>query len=273
MAIRRPESDASGDPDGGEPPAVRITPASGRRSRWLALTLCVGLGAAAARGAPPATPSEPAPILVPAPLGVTRAELYRHFGEALRPLEVTRARSVFEQIAPPAPPGAPPPAGPVQSRLGRRSSGDVQSAEYDLWEGRVYRVRWQLAERFEQPILSDVLPRVSERLGRPDYDQTLRAELGSERDELRRTGWTLDGRTLEIRQLHPLSGGPIFLTLSDVAAMQAIVDAKGVPLPQPETSGAWWRQPQRLPGLPSPQQRRELAVQVDTLVAKLVEAR
>lgn len=248
MAIRRRESEPTG-----------------RRGRLLAPILCTVLAASAAVG-------EESADTEPAPLGATAAALRERFGDELRPVEAVRSESVFEQIAPRREEdtgGTEPPTGPAQLRLARPSSGDVRRVEYDLSEGRVYRVRWRLAERFEHPILGAVVVRVGERLGRPDYDQTLRAELGSERADLRRTGWTLGPRQLEIRQLHPFTGGPIFLSLADVEAMQAIVEAKGVPLPQPETTGAWWRRPQRPPELPTEEERRELVAAIDALVAEL----
>ena len=260
--------------------ASRSTAPSGSGRRRLAvLVLCAAITASAAVArASAGEASEPAPVEVPAPLGAGAAELGERFGASLRAVAIAQAGSVFQQIAPGAAPEPAtqvvPPAtpAPAQTRLARPARGDIERVEYDLSEGRVYRVRWQLAERFEHPILNELVPRLSERLGRPDYDQTLHAELGSERADLRRTGWTLGRRVLEVRQLHPFTGGPIFLSLADVDAMQAIVDAQGTPLPQPDTTGAWWRRPQRPPELPTAEQRRELIGAIDALVGKLSEA-
>lgn len=277
MDTARPGSESS---DRREYQANGATTRKGSNGWWRrlpALALCGVLAASAALAEAPAEGSPgPAPIVVPPPLGASEASLRERFGASLRQVEVTRTGSVFEQIAPERAPSNPDAPGhaprPVQSRLARPCAGDVRTVEYDLWEGRVYRVRWRLAERFERPILGDVVERITDRLGRPDYDQTLRAELGSERADLRRTGWSQGRRALEIRQLHPFNGGPIFLSVSDLAAMQAIVDAKGVPLSQPETTGAWWRRPQRPPHLLGPEERGRLAGEIDALFEKLAEA-
>lgn len=212
------------------------------------------------------------------PLGASEAELRQQLGDALREVEVARPPSVYEQIAgtrpaaeaPPGPetPAADPFAG--QRRLAIRGSGDVQQSELDLHGGRVYRVRWQLAPRFERALMEALVTRLGQQLGPPDYDQTLPAELGSPRAELRRSGWTRDGRVLELRQLHPFAGGPLFLSLADRQALQAIVDAGGTPLPQPESSGEWWRRPQREPTLLSKHEREALVTRVSALVDALL---
>jgi hypothetical protein len=230
------------------------------------------------------------------PLGSSEAVLRERHGEALREVRVERARSLHEQVyelrrpagqAPDATaatasteksaPGgesgaseAAPDPYARQRRLAREvGGGDVRRIEYDLLDGRVYRIRWQLAERFERPLMGPVVARLSERLGSPHYDQTLKAKLGSGRADLRRTGWERGGRALEVRQLHPFVGGPLYVTLADGAALQAIVAAGGAALPQPEEPGDWWRRPQQPPRLLEPEERDALLAALDGLIAQL----
>lgn len=240
-----------------------------RRSRATWLALLVG-----ALLAGPAAGEEP-DAAAPAPLGASEAALRRHFGDALREVEVARPPSVFDQIAAARPDGGTggePPRDPFadQLRLARRGEGDVARVELDLHGGRVYRVRWQLAPRFERSLMAALVDRLSKRLGPPEYDQTLPAELGSPRSELRRAGWRRGDRLLELRQLHPLTGGPIFLSLARRSALQAIVDAGGTPLPQPERSGEWWRRAQREPKLLPERERDALVAAVSALVDALL---
>ena len=110
---------------------------------------------------------------------------------------------------------------------------------------------------------------LSERLGEPAYDQTIEAKLGSGRSDLRRAGWRRGDLTIEVRQLHPFTGGPLFVSLSDRAVMDRIVDAHGIVLPQPETTSAWWSRPQRAVSLPTSQERESLAHSIDALLAKI----
>jgi len=115
--------------------------------------------------------------------------------------------------------------------------------------------------------MEPLVAHLRERLGPPAYDQTLAAKLGSGRSELRRTGWRRDGLALELRQLHPFTGGPLYLTLSDVAVMQAILEARATALPQPESSGEWWRRPQSPPALLTTAERDALLAAIDALIA------
>jgi len=214
----------------------------------------------------------------PARLGMSEAELRQLFGPALASVPVEPVRSAHEQLLEGGPP--PPPAGAParlpepaesfaeQTRLGRTlATGDLRRAEYDLFHGRVYRLRWLLSERFERPLMEPLVAHLRESLGPPAYDQTLSARLGSGKSELRRTGWRRGTLALELRQLHPFTGGPLYLTLSDVAAMQAIVEARATVLPQPETSGEWWRRPQPPPALLTSAERNALLAAIAALVA------
>ena len=207
---------------------------------------------------------------------MSEAELRERFGAALAPVSVEPVRSVQVQVAEGGPPRAdgakapPVPAEPFaeQLRLGRSiAEGDLRRAEYDLFRGRVYRLRWLLSERFERPLMEPLVARLRQRLGPPAYDQTLEARLGSGKSQLRRTGWRRGAQALELRQLHPLTGGPLYLTLSDPAAMQAIVEAHTLVLPQPETTGEWWRRPQQPPALLTAAERDRLLAAIDALVA------
>ncbi len=222
------------------------------------------------------------------PLGAGEDELRERYGEGLREVHVERVRSLHERVGElmrPAPGGpragagadaepapgtedAAPQAFPGQRRLARGvTEGDVRRVEYDLHDGRVYRIRWLLSERFERPLMPAIVARLPARLGAPRYDQTLEAKLGSGRADLRRSGWERQGRALELRQLHPFVGGPVFVTLSDTAALQAIVDARGTALPQPESAEDWWLRPQQPPKPLTPEERDELVAALDALVA------
>ncbi len=243
---------------------------------WLLPLLLAGAPGARAGEEPLAGADPAAGGFDPARLGMSEAELRERFGPALASVPVESVRSAHEQLlegVPPPTAGAPPvpaPADPFgeQQRLGRAlASGDLRRAEYDLFRGRVYRLRWLLSERFERPLMEPLVAHLRESLGPPAYDQTLAARIGSGRSELRRTGWRRGGLALELRQLHPFTGGPLYLTLSDVAAMQAIVEARAAVLPQPETSGEWWRRPQSPPSLLTAEQRDQLLAAIDALVA------
>jgi hypothetical protein len=252
-----------------------------RRVYETALGVCTSLcaallfaaGAIAAEGA---ARSDIGPALpaVPPLLGASGEALRGEFGAALRRVEVVVPDTVYEQVGEgsrPAPTGKPAaePATVEQTRWGRATDGPVSREEYDLAGDRAYRVRWQLDERYEHPLLNDVVARATKRFGRPAYDQTLRAKPGSSRADLRRVGWTLEGRALEIRQLHPFTGGPIFVSVADRAALQAIIDRHGNPLPQPDTTGAWWRRAQRPPSVLKEAERRARLDEIDALLERI----
>ena len=131
-----------------------------------------------------------------------------------------------------------------QQRLRRKpEGGDVQSVEYELFRGRVYRVRWQLAPRFERPLMTSLVAHLTPKLGKPYYDQLIEGKFGTGRATLRRAGWRDGPRSLEIRQLNPQVGGPVFLTLSDQATLRAIADAGGTAALEPDSIGPWWQKP------------------------------
>ena len=228
------------------------------------------------------------PFAEPARLGMPEAELRALFGASLSEVDVRTARPAHLPVEESggahdgdgeAGEGADAPsprkagegdASPYrdQTRLARRvAEGDVRRVEYDLHAGRVVRIRWRLAERFEQPVMDALVARLSARLGPSDYDQTIEARLGSGKATLRRAGWTTGERGLEVRQLHPLTGGPLFVARSDLAALRQIVSAGGVVMPEPDTSEAWWRRPQAEPRLPTSKEIEERVAAVEALVA------
>jgi hypothetical protein len=249
---------------------------SGRKAALAGMLLLIWAMAGHTAGEPPAT--EP-PRFEPVLPGTTEEQLRARFGPSLREIEITPLRSAHEQAFAAASPEA---AGAAeqpatfadQTRLARpvvhsNGEGDVQSVEYDVFRGVVYRTRWQLGERFERPLMEPLVTHLSGRLGAPDYDQTLEAKLGSGRSELRRSGWHRGDQWLEVRQLHPATGGPIFITLSDRRLVQSIVDARAVAIPQPESVGDWWGRPQKTPSLLGGAERDRLLAAVDALLARI----
>jgi hypothetical protein len=161
-----------------------------------------------------------------------------------------------------------------QKRLVRKiGAGDVAGVEYELYQDRVYRIRWRLAERFEIPVMDAAVAHLTKEFGKPVYDQSFEAKVGSRKAERRRAGWKQAGLLLELRQLRPLGGGPIFVSLSDLAASQSIIDAQGILMPEPETTEQWWRGPQKPPGLPTADERAAAVVAIDEVVAATVFAR
>jgi hypothetical protein len=228
-----------------------------------------------------ATPVAPSPP--PALLGRSEAELREEFGAALSSDRITSRRGTApaptpEQVAlsgssTPGPFTDPDAADDPQStraskdpfagqlRLVRQlDDTDVERVEYELFRGRVYRVRWQFSERFERPLMDSLVSDLTRDLGKPYYDQLIEAKFGSGRATLRRAAWRNGSRNLEIRQLNPLVGGPIFLSLSDEAAIREIVASGGTAAPQPDSIERWWSKPIKAP---VPVTAREL----DALVA------
>ena len=149
------------------------------------------------------------------------------------------------------------------------TDGDVRRVEYELFRTRVYRVRWQLAERFERPIMAALVAHLTAELGKPYYDQLIEGKFGSGRATLRRTAWRNGARSLEVRQLNPLVGGPIYLTLSDQAAIQTIVASGGTAAPEPDSIGGWWTEPIVAPKPVTAPERDTLLVAFDAVLARV----
>ncbi|MDP3936863.1 MAG: hypothetical protein Q8R92_01860 [Deltaproteobacteria bacterium] len=233
-AVAPPEEkagSAEAEPDGAAPTAASITEP--------------GAGESAAKGVDPVR------------LGATEKALRASFGEALRPapLEVKKHPGyafMEEKMRARQLPGEGEEAEPVpalnpyegQQRLVRKlSGGDVAEVEYDLFAGKVYNIRWKLADRFERTIVEDYVEAATKRYGKPDYDQFVEARFGSGKTDVSRSGWSRDGRIIEVRQLDPKSGGPVYVTVGDRKAYDAIVAARGVIAPSPQSMGPWWERP------------------------------
>ena len=148
-----------------------------------------------------------------------------------------------------------------QQRFVRSSEDpDIRRVEYELFEGRVYRVRWRLAERFERPIIASLVDHLTEDFGKPRYDQLIEGKFGSGRATLRRAAWQTGSQNLEVRQLNPMVGGPLFLTLSDQAMIKRIITAGGTAAPEPDSLGPWWQAPLKpLPPLTAKEREALLA--------------
>jgi hypothetical protein len=148
-----------------------------------------------------------------------------------------------------------------------QESPDVARIEFELYLDRVYRVRWALDERFERPLMPALVDHLSGELGAPYYDQLIEGKFGTGRATLRRAAWRIDDRNLEVRQLNPAVGGPIYLTLSDLAAIRQIVAAGETAAPEPDSIGPWWQKPVKdLPPLSS-KERRTLLDGFDAVLA------
>jgi hypothetical protein len=166
------------------------------------------------------------------------AELRAQAGEALQPGLISGKES-------PAP-------GSGLAAFHRRfpPPSDLVYAEYELFRGKVYRIRWRLAERFERPLFPWLADRVAHRLGPPSYDQLIEPGLGSSQSSLRRAAWPWWSRgTIEVRQLRPQQGGPLFLTWVDKEAVESILKARLQVPPQPDQLPPWW---EGKPALPRP---------------------
>jgi hypothetical protein len=144
------------------------------------------------------------------------------------------------------------------SAEGKDGDGDVVLIQYELWQGRVYRIRWRLAPAFERPIFDELAERGRFCLGTVDLDQTFEAEPGSAEATLRRVVWTHESRRIELRQLHPLGGGPVYLSVTDLEALRAIGAAERAPFPDPSRSAPWWTRSLRPPKPADPEERARL---------------
>jgi len=157
-----------------------------------------------------------------------------------------------------------------QSRLVRPiDDGDVQNITYELWHDRVYRVRWQLGERFERPIMASLVERLTPQWGSPSYDQRIDAKFGSGRSTLQRVGWQEGAFVLEIRQLHPSIGGETYLTLSDWDIIREIVKVEETAAPEPDSTGPWWQAPVKDSSVLTDEEREKLVSDLISIVARV----
>jgi hypothetical protein len=202
----------------------------------------------------------------PVQLGAEESELRAAWGDALAPFPIEHLGPDFYRLAPPSPKvaGAEPAAATDpyagQLRLRRRlGEGDVRSVEYELFRGRIYRIRWELGDRYHVRIMDEIVHQATHCYGPPEYDQTIEAKIASGEATRRRAGWRRDGHLLEIRQLNPLLGGPVFVTVTDVDASRAIIAARGIVAPEPERRAEpWWKRSGEPPRLPSDDERAAL---------------
>jgi len=199
-------------------------------------------------------------------VGSDEAALRAAWGAALQPQPIEHLDPDFQRLARPPEAeaaGAPPGPDPFADQLRLRrmpAAGDVRAVEYELFRGRVYRIRWELSDRFQAPLMDDFVHQASHCYGPPRYDQILKAKLGSGEATRRRAGWEREGRLLEIRQLNPLGGGPLFVSVTDRAIGEAIIAARGSLAPEPERRAeAWWQRQQR-PQAPSSAEERSALV-------------
>ena len=208
----------------------------------------------------------------PTRLGTSLAALRERFGDALVPQNLVRPKSALERRMEKEASAAHPEGGSTaaatpkrhdpyvnQTRLRRSvAQRDILFAEYDLYGGRVYRIRWRLDDRFSVPIMGDLVSQATACYGEPSYDQEPEWKLSDGKSKLRRSGWERGERLLEVRQLHPLGGGAVFVTVTDLASVRAIVAAQGFASPDPETSPPWWTKPQAARSELSDVEREEL---------------
>ena len=213
----------------------------------------------------------------PVELGAEEADLRAAWGDALRAGTIEHLAPDFYRLAPKpearvekaqAAEDADPYAG--QLRLQRTlAEGEIRSVEYELYRGRVYRIRWELSERFHAPIMENLVHQASHCYGPPEYDQTIEALIASGEATRRRAGWRRDGRLLEIRQLNPLLGGPVFVTVTDMNATQKIIEARGTVAPEPERRPEpWWKRANTRLHLPDHEERDALAREFAALLSQ-----
>ncbi len=198
-------------------------------------------------------------------LGAEERKLRTAWGDALQSQKIEHLGPDFQRLArPPAADdsGAKAGANPYADQLRLRrvlTAGDVRSVEYELFRGQVYRIRWELSDRFHAPIMDDFVHQAAHCYGPFRYDQTIEAKLGSGESTFRRAGWERDGRLLEIRQLNPLGGGPLFVTVTDRKISKAIISARGSLAPEPTRHPKpWWQRQNTSPAPPSDDERRAL---------------
>jgi len=198
-------------------------------------------------------------------LGAEESKLRTAWGDALQPETIEHLGPDFQRLAqrPEADDsGAKAGADPYADQLRLKrvlAKGDVRSVEYELFRGHVYRIRWELSDRFHAPIMDDFVQQAAECYGPFRYDQTIEAKLGSGESTLRRAGWERHDRLLEIRQLNPLGGGPLFVTMTDRKISKAIIAARGNLAPEPKRrSEPWWQRQNPSPAPPSEAERSAL---------------
>lgn len=155
------------------------------------------------------------------------------------------------------------------SRGSSAGVSEVSEVQYELWLGRLYRIRWRLAPSFERPIFDELVARGELCLGPVDLDQTFEAEPGSSDATLRRARWTHGDLRIELRQLHPLAGGPVYLSATDSRALREMGAAGRAPFPSPSQTAPWWMRSARVPEPPTAQERKRLGQRFLRLIGDL----
>jgi hypothetical protein len=211
----------------------------------------------------------------PVGLGAEESELRATWGEKLeaRPIE-HRDPELYRPNLPQATADAE--SAPARDRFAEQirlrravAEGDVHSVEYELFRGRVYRIRWELADRFHTRFMDELVHQATHCYGQPAYDQTIEAKIASGEATRRRAGWRRAGRLLEVRQLNPLLGGPVFVTVTDFGASQEIIGARGTLAPEPERRAEpWWKRTGEPPQLPSEEERAALVRAVAAVLSQ-----
>ena len=249
----------------------------------LACLLAPGSGRAAGEVAPAPSGKEIA-ALDPARLGMSEGDLVKLFGAALKPqkiepsFEVSRGFEIRpgpamgkgdgKQAAPKATAVKADPWEGQKAFFRAVGQGDIVYAEYFFYRGKLYRIRWTLADRFKRPIMAELVALGTRRYGEPVYDQDIVWRPGDPRANLRRAAWERDGTALEIRMLNPTTGGLAYLTVSDLKALRAIVAAGGMAAPEPETAGSWWYGPRTKPSVVTPEEKQALIEAAGALLSR-----
>ena len=238
---------------------------------WMSLSCLLASGPARAAGAGAGTETK---RLDPARLGMTEDDLRKALGAALKPQKIEPAFAPATNFGirrwPAAgkgeetPAASKPPAVKAEAWEGQKAffravgGGEIAYAEYFLYQGKLYRIRWTLADRFKRPIMAELVALGTRRYGEPAYDQDIVWRPGDPRANLRRTAWERDGTSLEIRMLNPTTGGMAYLTVSNLKPLRAIVAAGGMVAPEPETAGSWWYGPRTKPRVVTPEEKDAL---------------
>ncbi len=102
----------------------------------------------------------------------------------------------------------------------------------------------------------------------PIQYQLIEGKFGSGRATLRRAAWRSGTRSLEVRQLNPLVGGPVFLTLSDQAKIRSILASGGTAAPEPDSIGPWWQKPVNPSAPLTVRERKALLAAFDVVLAR-----
>ncbi len=250
------------------PLGLKLAPPSLRAALFAAAVF--GLGAPLAAHEPERTTPLRPPAAVfaggPSELGMSEAELKERFGDALVP-----GRLSLTEL--------PAPVRPTAHRLltfyREIGTAELAYAEYELFDDRVFRIRWCLTERFDLPIYPYLLHQAGHRLSKPQVDELVGSEPhvpAALAPVLRHASWTWNGRSLELRQLEPLSGGTVFLTLSDQRLEQEAKAAREHPPHQPDRMKFFWERENTRLRIPPEAERWHLVWAFDDVLAPVAAA-